>query len=191
MRKNLHWSVQLAGVLALIGVLVLKLSFWLGASLILAGLVGLAVSIVTLRQSQKTTLRAQNPKSRAVRTAAALEEPVQHKVDRQKLGMLRYTLHQANLDSHASVFETDEHKTVTVSDILVEMIDIAETYGRSVEELAKDIVAIYPKIFDNAILALRQYPDEALAKTYIARKSMTDAHWKLDHVDANRRGQTH
>ncbi len=188
MRKNLHWSVQLAGVLALIGVLVLKLSFWLGASLIL---VGLAVSIVALRQSRKTTLRAQKPKSGAVRATAAPEEPVHHTIDHQKLGLLRYTLHQANLDSHASVFETDEHKVVTVSDILVEMIDIAETYGRSVEELAKDIVAIYPKIFDNVPLALRQYPDEALAKTYIARKAMTDVHWKLDHVDANRRGQDH
>ncbi len=102
-------------------------------------------------------------------------------MDRNKLGILRYTLHQANLDSNAPVFQTAPDKAVTVRDILVEMIDIAESYGKPIEALAKDIVAMYPKIFDNVDLALRQYPDGELAKTYIARKAMTDAGWKLDH----------
>ncbi len=188
MRKNLHWSVQLAVLVGLVGLFVIRLSLWLGVFMILAGLI---VPILALLRSRKTNLPAQKPKSRAVRATAAPEEPVYHKVDRQKLGVLRYTLHQANLDSNATVFETDDHKVVRVSDILVEMIDIAETYGRSVDELAKDIVAMYPKIFDNATLAFRQYPDETLAKTYIARKAMTDARWKLDHTDANRRGNAH
>jgi len=55
-------------------------------------------------------------------------------------------------------------------------------YGSSiaVEALASDIVATYPRIFEDVNLALRQYPDEDLAKTYIARKAMTDLQWKLD-----------
>jgi hypothetical protein len=43
-----------------------------------------------------------------------------------------------------------------------------------------DIPTIYPRIFDHAALALRQYPDEELAKTYIARKAMKGLGWKLD-----------
>jgi len=48
------------------------------------------------------------------------------------------------------------------------------------EALASDIVATYPRIFEDVNLALRQYSDEDLAKTYSARKAMTDAKWKLD-----------
>ncbi len=186
MRRNLHWSVYLFMLLGMTGVFVMSLLPWLGVLMILFGL---AVPIVVLLRSRKKfALPVQRSVSRTARTAqmdraarttAAPEEPVYHRVDRKKLGVLRYTLHQANLDSNATVFETKDHKIATVSDILVEMIDIAETYGRSVEELAKDILAMYPKIFDNAALALRQYPDEALAKTYIARKAMTDAGWRL------------
>ncbi len=190
MRRNVHWLVQLAVLVGLVGLFVMGYSFWPGAFMIL---VGLAIPIVALLlRSRKTALPIQKPGERPVRTAAAPEERLpSHKVDHQKLGVLRYTLHQANLDSNATVFETEDHKIVRVSDILVEMIDIAETYGRSVDELARDIVTMYPKIFDNATLALRQYPDERLAKTYIARKAMTDAHWKLDRVDASRGGKVY
>jgi hypothetical protein len=48
------------------------------------------------------------------------------------------------------------------------------------EALARNIVAMYSRIFEDVNLALRQYPDEELAKTYIARKAMTDLQWKLD-----------
>jgi hypothetical protein len=101
-------------------------------------------------------------------------------VDRNKLGILRYTLHQANLDSNAPVFETDDHKIITVRDILVEMIDLAEAHGRSTEALAKDIVAMYPRIFEHARLAPQQYPDEESAKIYIARKAMADIRGTMD-----------
>ena len=180
MRRNLHWSVQLAVLLGFIGLFVMSLSFWLGAMMIL---VGLAVPIVALRQSKQAAPSTSKPKTgKEPRTAFPANSP-HRKVDRNKLGVLRYTLHQANLDSNASVFETGENKAVTVRDILVEMIDIADAHGRPVEALAKDIVAMYPRIFDNASLALRQYPDEELAKTYIARKAMTDVQWKLDQED--------
>lgn len=186
MRRDLHWSVQLAVLLGLIGLFVLRVSFWLGVLMILVGLV---VPIVALQQSRKTiTSSLPKPKTKAIvkteRKAVSPQRPApapaHRSVDRRKLGVLRYTLHQANLDSNAPVFETGENTAVTVSDILAEMIDIAETYGRPVEALAKDIVAMYPRIFDNVNLALRQYPDEELAKTYIARKAMTDLQWKLD-----------
>ncbi len=54
------------------------------------------------------------------------------------------------------------------------MIDIAETRGRSVDELAEDIVAMYPRIFENVEAAIQQYSDEEAAKNYIARKAMSD-----------------
>jgi len=52
------------------------------------------------------------------------------------------------------------------------MSDPAEAHGRPVEALAKDIVAMYP--------------DEELAKTYIARKAMIDLQWKLDEEGSGR-----
>jgi len=184
MRRNLHWSVQLAVLLGLIGLFVLRVSFWLGVLMILVGLV---VPIVALQQSRKTTTSSPpkpkiKPIAKPERQAVSPQRsaPARRSVDRRKLGVLRYTLHQANLDSNAPVFETGKDTAVTVSDILAEMIDIAEAHGRPVEALAKDIVAMYPRIFDNVNLALRQYPDEELAKTYIARKAMTDLKWKLD-----------
>ncbi len=178
MRRNLHWSVQLAILLGLVGLFVASISFWLGVAMIL---VGLAVPVVALRQSRGAVHSLPRHKPGTERRAAVPVSPPPHGVDRNKLGILRYTLHQANLDSNAPVFETAPDKSVTVRDILVEMIDIAESYGKPIEALAKDIVAMYPKIFDNVDLALRQYPDGELAKTYIARKTMTDAGWKLDH----------
>ncbi len=178
MRRNVHWSVQLAVLLGLIGLFVTSLSFWLGVLMIL---VGLAVPIVALRQSRGAVRSLPRHKPGAERKPAVPVSPPPHSVDRNKLGILRYTLHQANLDSNAPVFETAPDKAVTVRDILLEMIDIAESYGKPIEALAKDIVAMYPRIFDNVDLALRQYPDGELAKTYIARKAMTDAGWKLDH----------
>ncbi len=185
MRRNIHWSVQLAILLGLVGLFVTSISFWVGVAMIL---VGLAVPIVALRQSNRQPVRSlprRGPDTKREvaapeRREAVLVSPPPHSVDRNKLGILRYTLHQANLDSSVPVFETGPGKAVTVRDILVEMIDIAESYGKPVEALARDIVAMYPKIFDNVDLALRQYPDPALAKTYIARKAMTDAGWKLD-----------
>ncbi len=184
MRRNVHWSVQLAILLGLVGLFVASISLWLGVLMIL---VGLAVPIVALRQSRQpaASLPRRKPDTErknvvSERKAAVPVSPPPRSVDRNKLGVLRYTLHQANLDSNASVFETGPGEAVTVRDILVEMLDIAESYGKPVEALAKDIVAMYPKIFDNVALALRQYPDPALAKTYIARKAMTDAGWKLD-----------
>ncbi len=178
MRRNVHWSVQLAILLGLVGLFVASLSFWLGVAMIL---VGLAVPIVALRQSRQPVRSLPRRKPGTERRAAVPVSPPPHSVDRNKLGILRYTLHQANLDSSAPVFQTAPDKAVTVRDILVEMIDIAESYGKPIEALARDIVAMYPKIFDNVDLALRQYPDGELAKTYIARKAMTDAGWKLDH----------
>ncbi len=183
MLRNLPWwvrlAVQLAILLELAGLIVTRSSLWLGIAIILIGLVVPLAALLLSRKAAPPIQKLKESKVRTERAPAASHEPIRHQVDRQKLGLLRYTLHQANLDSNATVFETDDHKIVTVRDILVEMIDIAETYDRSVDELAKDIVAMYPKIFDNAPLALRQYPDEELAKTYIARKVMTDAHWKL------------
>ena len=189
MRRNLHWSVPLALLASLVGLFILHFSSW-GAFLILGGLV---VAMLVLWQSRKTTapaITAEKPVTRTVRKPAApnrpsLRQAAHHPVDRQKLGVLRYTLHQANLDSNAPVFETDDHKIVAVHDILVEMIDIAGAHGRSVDELARDIVAMYPRIFTHAALALRQYPDEELAKAYIARKAMSDLHWEIDETDAN------
>ncbi len=178
MRRNLHWSVQLAILLGLVGLFVTSISFWLGVAMIL---VGLAVPVVALRQSRQLVRSLHRHKPGAERKPAVPVSPPSHSVDRNKLGILRYTLHQANLDSNAPVFEAAPDKAVTVRDILVEMIDIAESYGKPIEALAKDIVAMYPKIFDNVDLALRQYPDGELAKTCIARKAMTDAGWKLDH----------
>ncbi|HSB02866.1 MAG TPA: hypothetical protein VLE49_19615 [Anaerolineales bacterium] len=177
MRRNLHWSVQLAVLLGLMGLFVMSLSLWLGILMILVGLI---VPIVALRQSRQPARSMPKPQANQVRTTAFPGSPPHRQVDRNKLGVLRYTLHQANLDSNAPVFHISEGKAVTVRDILVEMIAIADAHGRSIEELAKDIVAMYPRIFDNVNLALRQYPDEELAKTYIAHKAMTGAGWKLD-----------
>lgn len=180
MRRNLHWSVQLALLLGLVGLFVMSVSFWLGALMVLVGLV---VAIVALQGSRKTAPPSSNPQPvlKPERRTVSSQAPAPARpVDRRKLGVLRYILHQANLDSHAPVWKTGEQRAITVSDILAEMIDIAETHGRSVEELARDIVEMYPRIFDHARLAFRQYPDEKLAKTYIARKAMTDAGWKLN-----------
>ncbi len=174
MHRNIHWSVQLAVLLGLIGLFVTQVSFWLGALMILIGLV---VPIVVLRQSRMIASSPSKPKStfKTQRQTVLPERPAHRSVDRRKLGVLRYTLHQANLDSNAPVFHTGEDQAVTVSDILVEMILIADAQGKPIEDLARDIVAMYPRIFSHAPLALRQYPDEELAKTYIARKAMTDA----------------
>jgi hypothetical protein len=181
MRRNLHWSVKLAVLLGLSGVFVTQVSFWLGVLMILIGLV---VPVLALRGGGLTIP--------APRRSKAIVEPehkpafavhpkqAHHGVDRRKLGVLRYTLHQANLDSHAPVFRKGEETAVVVSDILVEMIALVEAHGRSVDELARDVVQMYPRIFENAELAFRQYPDEELAKSYIARKTLTDAQWTLD-----------
>ncbi len=177
MRRNLHWSVPLAILLGFAGLFVTKISFWLGALMILIGLV---VSVMALRGSLTTTLWVPKPRARTQRILTTPEHPVHSGIDRQKLGVLRYTLHQANLDSSAPVFETRNKKIVTVRDVLVEMIGIAEAHGHSVEELAYDIVAMYPRIFGHVQSALRQYPDGARAKAYIARQAMTDLHWNVD-----------
>lgn len=183
MRRNLHWSVQLAVLLGLIGLFVTQVSFWLGVLMIL---VGLAVPVLALQQTRKNTSPAPSkPKTifrpeRKTASPQAPARPAHRSVDRRKLGVLRFTLHRAGLDSNAPVFHTSEDKAVTVSDILVEMIAIADTLGRPVEELAVDIATIYPRIFDHAPLALRQYPDEELAKAYIARKAMAALGWKLE-----------
>jgi hypothetical protein len=181
MRRNLHWSVQLAVLLGLIGLFVTQVSFWLGVLMILVALV---VPVLALRGFKIKTPSPPRPKPvrirRTERTTAPPERPTGRSVDRRKLGVLRYTLHQANLDSHAPVFHKGGETTITVSDILVEMIALAEAHGRSVDELAQDIVQMYPRIFENAGMAFRQYPDEELAKSYIARKTLTDAQWKLD-----------
>jgi hypothetical protein len=187
MRRNLHWSVQLAVLLGLIGLFVVRVSFWLGVLMILIGLV---VPIVALQQSRRPggQVSARSSRSsakprmavKAGREAAPAQGTAHRSVDRRKLGVLRFTLHQAGLDSNAPVFHTSEDKVVRVSDILVEMIAIADALGRPIEELALDLPTIYPRIFDDAALALRQYPDEELAKTYIARKAMKGLGWKLD-----------
>jgi hypothetical protein len=196
MRRNLHWSVQLAVLLGLIGLFVTQVSFWLGVLMIL---VGLAVPILAFQQSRTKSgsspslpfgdlLRRSAPSSakpKAViktnrKAASPQPGPAHRSIDRRKLGVLRFTLHQAGLDSNAPVFHTSEDKAVTVSDILVEMIAISDSLGRPIEELAVDIATIYPRIFDHTPLALRQYPDEDLAKAYIARKAMTGLGWKLD-----------
>jgi hypothetical protein len=190
MRRNLHWSVQLAVLLGLIGLFVTQVSFWLGVLMIL---VGLAVPILALRQAGRgdgsfpslrfgDALRRPRPSpAKTDRKAASPQQgPAHRSIDRRKLGVLRFTLHQAGLDSNAPVFHTSEDRAVTVSDILVEMIAITDALGRPIEELAVDIATIYPRIFDHAPLALRQYPDENLAKAYIARKAMSALGWKLD-----------
>ena len=179
MRRNLHWSVQLAVLLGLVGLFVMSVSFWLGVVMIL---VGLAVPIALLRQSGQPARWLPKPRTDKGHRSASPHSSPDRKVDRNKLGALRYILHQANLDSNAPVFQTSRDKAVTVRDILVEMIAIADAHGRPIEELAKAIVAMYPRIFDNANLVLRQYPDEELAKYYIARKAMTDAGWKLENL---------
>lgn len=171
MSRRLHWSVPLAVLLGLVGLFVMSLSFGLGVVLVLIGLV---VPVVVLWQSKRTAPATQEPRINKARKTAVPSGSPQHQVDRNKLGMLRYTLHRAGLDSNAPVFETRDHKVVTVRDILVEMIDIADAQGRPVEELAGDIVAIYPRIFENVDAALQQSADEASAKAYIARKAMAD-----------------
>jgi hypothetical protein len=164
-------------LLGLAGLFVISKLLWLGVFMVLLGVV---VPIVALWLSRQAASSAPGPAIHKERKAAPTISAPHRNVDRNKLGVLRYTLHQANLDSNAPVFETGDHKIITVRDILVEMIDIAEAHDRPIGALAKDIVAMYPRIFENAKLALRQYPDEELAKTYIARKAMTDIQGKLE-----------
>lgn len=171
MSRKLHWSVPLSVLLGLIGLFVMSLSFWVGAVLVLIGLV---VPMVVLWRSRNTAPVTPRPKINKARKTTVSSGSPQRQVDRNKLGVLRYTLHQAGLDSNAPVFETGDYKIITVRDVLVEMIDVAEAQGRSVEELARDIVAMYPRIFENVDLALQQYSDEESAKAYIARRTMTD-----------------
>ncbi|MGB8982136.1 MAG: hypothetical protein WCC12_09685 [Anaerolineales bacterium] len=180
MSRNMHWSVQLAVLLGLIGLFVTSLSPWLGVLLILVGLV---VPVVVLRQAKKPRPSTPRPKiSQEPRDVSPRSLPAR-RVDRDKLGVLRYTLHQANLDSNAPLFQAGGGKPVTVRDILLEMIDIADALGRPIEALARDIVALYPHIFDHIDDALRRYSDADSAKTYIARKAMTDRGWRLDEED--------
>jgi len=191
----MHWSVQLAVLMGLIGLFVTSLSPWLGVLLILVGLV---VPVVVLRQAKSPRPSAPRPeRSQSKRTTSFTPRserkkepspvipvsPPPRSVDRNKLGVLRYTLHQANLDSNAPLFQAGEGKPITVRDILLEMIDIADALGRPIEALARDIVALYPRIFDHIDDALRRYSDETSAKTYIARKTMTDRGWRLDEED--------
>lgn len=180
MTRKLHWSVPLAMLLAFAGLFVMQQSRWLGILMIFGGV---AVPVVVLWLSMQAVSPAPGPvikKERKAMPPVRSPGSSRRNVDRNKLGILRYTLHQANLDSNAPVFETGDHKIITVRDILVEMIDLAEAHGRSIEALARDIVAMYPRIFEHADLAFRQYPDEEAAKTYIARKAMADVRGTMD-----------
>ncbi len=197
MKNNLHWSVPLFIIVGIIGLLVISQVLWLGTVMVLLGLsVPIGVLWWTNRMKEsaprprvpdpRTQPRPAQPAQQPippVKTERRPAEPVRpprRPVDRGKLGVLRYTLHQAGLDSNAPVLEADEDRTITVRDILAEMIDIAETRGRSVDELAEDIVAMYPRIFENVEAAIQQYSDEEAAKNYIARKAMSDVGWQVE-----------
>lgn len=78
--------------------------------------------------------------------------------------------------SRAPVLMDDDVKTVlTIHDVLVEIINIAEAHRLPPEELAKSIAEIHLKIYSNVVAAIREYPHDLDLLTYLLTgKSLKD-----------------
>ena len=89
--------------------------------------------------------------------------------------------------SRAPVLMDDDVKTVlTIHDVLVEIINIAEAHRLPPEGLAKSIAEIHLKIYSNVVAAIREYPHDLELLTYwLAGKSLKDVRKELDTQGAN------
>jgi hypothetical protein len=172
-------GIQLGGILGFIGLFVMGANTWLGIGMILAAAAIIALSILTPNVPGMDKVERRSPQRKPSRVTHATErtEPVNPK----SLSLLKRTLYQANLDPRAAVL-TDNNKTIlTVQDVLVKMIPIADAERLPIPELAKDITKIYGRIFDSTEQGLRQYPgDTDRLASWLANRALKDVRKELE-----------
>ena len=104
--------------------------------------------------------------------------------NKQTMTMLQRELHKAHLPSRAPVLLDDDSRPVlTVHDVLIEIINISEAHKLPLEELAKSIAQIHPRIFENVEAAIREYPHDLGLLTYwLANRALVDVRKELDTI---------
>jgi hypothetical protein len=173
--KSHSVGIQLGGILGMIGLFVMGKNTWLGIGLILAGAAIVALSIWKPSIPQRPRVRVQE--SRKATPSVEKIAPVTPR----GLSLLKRTLYQANLDPRAAVVVDNGKTLLNVQDILVKLIQVADTQGISMPELAQDITKIYKHFFDNVGRAVAQYPgDPDRLALWLANRALKDAREKLE-----------
>jgi len=184
MKNGMGFPLVACGLLGIIGLIAMSANFYVGGAIVLLAIFGVVFSRLKLEPKRLPEVQMVIPNEKADHQAMMnLVDPLiqsVERVDRKKMGVLLYTLNQTGLDTNVPVFFGPHDHPYTVRHILEEVLRIAEREGQPVEALAKDIVAIYPKMWDAVEEAISQFTDAEEICTFVAHKAMIDVQWKFD-----------
>ena len=176
--KSHRLAIQIGATIGIIGLFVMGANTWAGIAVVLVGAAIVGLSFWTPGNTSEEVVHSPRQNRRQVTNSREHGSSL----NPRSLSLLKRTLYQANLDPRAPVLTGDNNKVLlTVQEILVKMVEIAETHGIATPELAKDITKIYPRIFDHIEQARARYPaDPDRLALWLADRSLKDVRKELE-----------